>query len=927
MINSKKHISSAIIALLFILQGNWAIAQTACIQTNTNEVCEGPTPSPVINFTNCSSGDVSCFWDFGDGTGTNNTCDPTLSYNYLVSGPGTYQVILTVCDGPNLSGNCDNDTVMITVHANPTAAFGVSDTVVCAPTEVCFWDLTILGDTTINNWIWNFGDGGLASGNDSACWTYTVPNNIEYPVTLQVLDNNGCASTLQSTTIEVNEGPNAAFAVSPNLGGSPVIIGCNPGPDNPVFFTDNSTSPNSTITNWSWNFDDGNTSTSTNDSNIYINAGTYNVTLSVTDANGCVDSIVQALIVDDYQAGFTSTNITGTVVTGCNSLTVTFQDTTTSAGPMYQYYWDFDYDGLNFTTDTTTQTDTVSWTYPSPGFYDVMLVAVNAYGCTDTSITSAFVQIFPSPNVGFMADTMVACSQPFTVTFTDTTPGGDTTIWDFDNWLDPPGIYDFSNPDTITYGDSSVTHTYTANGCYNVSVITTDTNNCTDTLVIDNMICISLPVAEFFADTLMDTSDLQMPLTAKGCVPLKVHFLDQSVFDTTIISDSIVTWYWDFGDGYTIMGGDSTIPDSTNDCLTYCTFPNPTHIYTDTGSFVVTLAVTTSMGCSDTITMGETFMCQVFFEPCAVEVGMPPFADFTVNDTVGCHPLSVEFTDLSSGFANDWSWDFENDGTPDDNQQDPPFTYSSASGYFSVNLTAIFNGCESIETIQDSMILVLEPKPVFSIQTFKEGIYSDDTHFCYEDSMCTGGWKIVIRDTSVGPDFWVWDMDDTNTTKLIDTLFYNNLDTLFTDADTANHPLDTIFFTAGDTSICDTTFFVIRPAETIFFPEDSTPPNPPIDTLHIIGDIMHWLGMPTSYQIQNNDTSVSLYEYYIVPIPDTLIDSAFYIYMSEILDITLADTANFGCATQITQSNDTTVNPAYTVITPYGSDTLYYRIK
>ena len=51
--------------------------------------------------------------------------------------------------------------------------------------------------------------------------------------------------------------------------------------------------------------------------------------------------------------------------------------------------------------------------------------------------------------------------------------------------------------------------------------------------------------------------------------------------------------------------------------------------------------------------------------------------------------------------------------------------------------------------------------------------------------MCTGGWKIVIRDTSVGPDFWVWDMDDTNTTKLIDTLFYNNLDTLFTDADTA----------------------------------------------------------------------------------------------------------------------------------------------
>ena len=348
MIDSKKHILSAIIALLFIVQCNWAIAQTACIQANLTEICL--LPSPAINFTNCSSGAVSCFWDFGDGTGTNNTCDPNLSYNYLVAGPGTYHVVLTVCDGPNLSGNCDNDTVMITVFAMPEPAAILSDTIICANEEICFFDQTSLGDTTINTWLWDFGDGLTVppGPDDTICHIY--PNPGTFVPVLQVLDNNGCAGTANLTTIVVNEGPNAAFNVSPNLGGSPTIIGCNPGPDNPVFFTDTSTSANSSITSWSWDFDAGNTSTSSTDTNIYLNAGTYDVTLTVTDANGCTDSIVQSLIVDDYQVGFTSTSLTGDVVIGCNSLTVTFQDTTTTAAPMYQYYWDFDYDGLGFDT-------------------------------------------------------------------------------------------------------------------------------------------------------------------------------------------------------------------------------------------------------------------------------------------------------------------------------------------------------------------------------------------------------------------------------------------------------------------------------------------------------------------------------------------------------------------------------------------------
>jgi len=153
---------------------------------------------------------------------------------------------------------------------------------------------------------------------------------------------------------------------------------------------------------------------------------------------------------------------------------------------------------------------------------------------------------------------------------------------------------------------------------------------------MDDLVCITKPIAEFFADTIMDTSNLVLPFVAAGCVPLRVNFADLSSYDTTLIDDSIVSWYWDFGDGYTIIGPgpDSVMPDTTNNCLTSCTYNNPTHIYVDTGTFIVTLAIETSRGCTDTITINQTAVCIVLGGPCQVDVGMVPQVAFTVNDTV-----------------------------------------------------------------------------------------------------------------------------------------------------------------------------------------------------------------------------------------------------------------------------------------------------
>lgn len=66
--------------------------------------------------------------------------------------------------------------------------------------------------------------------------------------------------------------------------------------------------------------------------------------------------------------------------------------------------------------------------------------------------------------------------------------------------------------------------------------------------------------------------------------------------------------------------------------------------------------------------------------------GTAPTAAFSASPTSGTAPLSVQFTDTSSGGPTSWEWDFQNDGTTDSTQQNPSFVYTSPGAY-SVKLT------------------------------------------------------------------------------------------------------------------------------------------------------------------------------------------------------------------------------------------------
>ncbi len=58
-----------------------------------------------------------------------------------------------------------------------------------------------------------------------------------------------------------------------------------------------------------------------------------------------------------------------------------------------------------------------------------------------------------------------------------------------------------------------------------------------------------------------------------------------------------------------------------------------------------------------------------------------PQAGFSASPTDGLEPLTVQFTDQSTGDISDWAWYFDNDGTVDSTAQNPSHTYETAGNY------------------------------------------------------------------------------------------------------------------------------------------------------------------------------------------------------------------------------------------------------
>jgi PKD repeat protein len=169
--------------------------------------------------------------------------------------------------------------IEVTVEENqlPIADFTISPNS-AKITETVLFDGSLSSDPDgyIVRWEWNFGDGSLGSG-EKTSHTYLTAGT--FTVTLKVTDNSGGSKFTQKTIVisSQNQLPIADFSISP---AKPLVY------ETVYFNASLSSDPDGTIVSWSWNFGDGATASGVEATNSYSTAGTFTVTLKVTDNNG-----------------------------------------------------------------------------------------------------------------------------------------------------------------------------------------------------------------------------------------------------------------------------------------------------------------------------------------------------------------------------------------------------------------------------------------------------------------------------------------------------------------------------------------------------------------------------------------------------------------------------------------------------------------
>ncbi len=646
----------------------------------------------------------------------------------------------------------------VVASAQVTADFTANITEGCGSLQVSFTDQSSSTVGSITSWSWNLG--GVNSSNQNPGRIFGTPGT--YTICLTVTDSEGNTDTeCKNNYIQVFNLPEPAFTVDTQFGCVPAEI----------TFTNASTSADGNITQYIWGLggtagvvvDDGSTPVLTSS---YAAADQYTISLTVSDDNGCTNSITETnyittfdppqiditiadtfncvapfivtpinndpdpdlvyiwnfgnnlppyiganppgtvysmegnytisviaqnpqtacsdtLVLDDIiNVGDAASFTYGTDVI-CQGESITFNNT--SIPGVTNFQWDFGDGGTSTVTNP-------SYTFNTPGCYTVSLNG-DFDGCTDNFTAATCIQVLPNPSANFLMDAPDGCTLPHEVNFSGITNFGTSFSWDFGDG----GTSNLQNPN----------HVFTEFGIFPVVLEVTDLNGCMQTYV----------------DTvrLIETEASMNLGFVFGCSPVNFTLSDNS---TTV--SPITSWQWSIDTAFSFPN--SPVLTSTD--------PSPSFTIADTGWYDITLIVTNSLGCSDTIVNSN-----------AVSVGIPPVVDFEAIPVVACVDEPVQFTDLSSPFSNAWFWDF-GDGVVS-LEQNPVHPYTMPDT-FGVSLIVAHNGCESFLSIPD-YIIVQEPLANFTIERD-----------------CADPYEISFMDASIGADSIFWDFGK-NTGSLDDT--------------------------------------------------------------------------------------------------------------------------------------------------------------
>ena len=270
----------------------------------------------------------------------------------------------------------------------------------------------------------------------------------------------------------------------------------------------------------------------------YTTAGTFTVTLTATNTGGS-NTVTKA---GEIVVGSVSTkpvaSFISTVESGNAPLAVQFVDSSTNTPT--SWVWSFG-DG------NTSAAQNPSHTYVIEGTYTVTLTATNSGG-SDTETKAGYITVtFTKPAANFTAN-VTSGTAPFAVQFNDTSDNS-PTIW---SWK-------FGDGGKAT--EQNPVHVFKDAGTYAAS-LTAENSAGKDTVKKTDYIsvaAVSAPIASFTANT------------TSGKAPLTVRFNDTSSYNPT-------SWLWSFGDSST------------------STEKNPTHTFTDMGTYTVSLTAANEAG-------------------------------------------------------------------------------------------------------------------------------------------------------------------------------------------------------------------------------------------------------------------------------------------------------------------------------------------
>lgn len=645
------------------------------------------------------------------------------SYQWTVF--NQYHTVITTYQGPNfnpytiLSDNdtiyvqlittndhqCKSDTQEVMFHTleDPVSNFSMSVLEGCSPLDVSFNNQTTPSTAGAS---WNFGDGTTSSILNPV-HSFVNPSftqDTTFDVRLISTSGAGCADT-SNHSVTVYAQPKANFNHMSSCLGVPTI------------FMDSSLSGASTITLWKWDFGDGDSTFVQNPTHIYSNAGLYNVSLSITNARGCIDTITKP--VDVYPFPTIDFDHDSMVCAG-DSVFIT--NNTTGA---VSYSWTF---GNN----TTSNIQSPVTVYSNPGTYQIKLVATTAEGCVDSLMST--IHVVEPPLADFVTIPDSGCA-PLNVFFQNQSTGYQNSyFWNFGNGQTSnaqqpapitfqQGQFDTTYYPSLTAANICGINTMTdsvevraqpqANfipnkyiGCSPVTISFTDnlTKGTPDTLIwffgdttaplVTTQSTFSQPVQHTYttgssitqytvtyiaknscgADT-MTRQITVLPNTVDaffntdtlfGCPPLQVNFTNHSLGYTSV--------YWDFGDG-----------NVSNQI-------SPSHTYTQSGTYDVELIVTDS--------------CSYDTSNVTIQVYPLPTVDFLKSTDTVCVGEPITFTNNSPNPLSSLNWSF---GDGDSSAQGNPSHAYQTSGTFTVSMTG-YSALHNCPNAIDKSVTVL-PTP------------------------------------------------------------------------------------------------------------------------------------------------------------------------------------------------------------------------